>query len=172
VVISSPAINEKGVVYFTSVDGRLYALDENGNEKWHLWTGGVGKSSPVLDGDGNIYLGVNNMFWSVSPEGKKRWDFGYPVVEGAAAVASDGMVYFSGLNSGVGVLYEFTAEGTLKTYTRVGGSVRGAPTMEPDGTIIMGSGSLQAWKGSAGLGKGAWPKFRGGPRQTGRIDAE
>lgn len=172
VVVSSPAINEKGNIYFTSIDGRLYALDEDGKELWHLWTGGVGESSPVLDGEGAIYLGVNNTFCCVTPQGAKKWWFGYPVVRGSAVVASDGMVFFSGLNEGAGTMYEFSPEGIVKTTTNVGGEVRCSPAIGADGTIIIGSFNLQAWKGSAGLGKGAWPKFRGGPRQTGRVYAE
>jgi hypothetical protein len=58
-IISSPAINPDGVIYFTSTDGNLYALRPDGSERWRLHTGGVTESSPVLDESGNLYLMVH-----------------------------------------------------------------------------------------------------------------
>ena len=65
-------------------------------------TGGVGPSSPAIDAEGNIYLGVNNIIQSVSAGGVKTWWFGYPTMDGAAAVSADGLADYPMTGDGVG----------------------------------------------------------------------
>jgi outer membrane protein assembly factor BamB len=171
-IISSPAIGDDGTIIFTSIDGRLYALDPDGHEKWRVWTGGASGSSPVIDPLGNIYLGVNNMFVAFNSVGVKKWDFGYPVIQGAAAVAADGTVYCGGTGS-VGTLYGWTADGTLEFFPDVGGIVTGSPAIARDGTVYIGAMTsvCLAYKGAAGLAHGGWPKFHGNAAQNGRAGA-
>ncbi len=85
-----------GNIYITSVDGKLYALNPDGSKKWELWTGGVQKPSPVIDAEGTIYLGVNDLFYAIGSDGTQKWNFGHPLIQGTAAIAADGMVYFGG----------------------------------------------------------------------------
>jgi outer membrane protein assembly factor BamB len=170
-VISSPAIGAGGVIYFSSVDGRLYALNPEGRERWHCWTGGVGESSPIIDAQGNICLGVNNVFSVIKPDGTTNWSFGYPVITGSAIAAADGTVYFGGTVEGVGILYGWNPDGTPKSNNALGGAVTGSPAMANDGTIYISSasGKFHALKADSGLAKSPWPKFRGNASQTGRI---
>jgi outer membrane protein assembly factor BamB len=169
-IISSPALNCDGTIYFTSVDGRFYVLNPDGSKKSAWWTGGTLAASPVLDGEGNIYIGVNNTIQELKPDGTKKWLFGYPPVEGSAALAADGTVYFGGVNEGAGVLYGFNPEGVLLSYTIVPGGVTGSATIAPNGMTCVGGYALHAFKGPAGLAKACWPKFHGGLRQTGRLE--
>lgn len=169
-IISSPALFCDGTIYFTSVDGIFYVLNPDGTKNRSWWTGGVLASSPVLDSDGNIYIGVNNTIQAVKPDGTRKWYFGYPPIEGSAAIAADGTAFFGGINEGVGVLYGFNKEGTLTSYTPVSGGVTGSPAIGPDGMICVGGYAVEAFKGPAGLAKKCWPKFHGGPMQNGRAE--
>ena len=171
-IVSSPAIGGDGTVFFTSVDGRLYAVNTDGSVKWKLWTGGVSESSPVVDGEGNIYVGVNNTLIAVGPDGKQKWAFGYPEIQGAAAVTSDGTVYFAGTDAGVGILYGWDAvAGARRSTEALNGPVTGSPAVGADGTIYLGTSAsvCAAIKGGAGLALGGWPKFRGNAAQNGRA---
>jgi outer membrane protein assembly factor BamB len=173
-IVSSPAITGEGLIYFTSVDGRLYAVNPDGSEKWHAWTGGVRSSSPVIDTNGNIYLGVNNYFYALNSVGVKKWDFGFPVVDGAPAVAADGTIYFAGYGDGGDGLLGWAADGTRKSTTTVGVASASSPAIGRDGTIYIGAGlaPFRAFKANAGgLARSAWPKFRGDAAQTGRARA-
>ncbi len=101
--------------------------------------------------------------------GKKKWDFGYPIVDGAAAIAADGTIYFGG---DTGVLYAWNPDGTVKSYTGTGGSIRGSPAIAADGTVYVGSANIVfvALKGASGPSGSSWPKFRGNAAQTGRMN--
>ena len=171
-IISSPALNCDGSIYFTSVDGNLYVLNADGTQKLKLKTGGCGPSSPIIDTAGNIYLCTTNFIQCFSATGGKKWDWGYPEVDGAAALAADGTAYFGIIGDyGVGAVLAFNTNGDPVARGNVGSAVTGSPAIGDDGTIYVGSGSgAFALKGTSGPAKSCWPKFRGNSAQNGRLD--
>jgi len=172
-IISAPALTHDGSICFTSVDGNLYLLDSRGAEKWRLKTGGIRSSSPVIDAGGNIFLGVNNILQCVNAQGVKKWWFGYPTIDGAAALSADGLVYCPIAGDGVGTLLTFHTSGGDPTYRTLGSATAASAAIADDGTIYTcASGNLIALKGVAGLAKGCWPKFRGDSAQTGRLNSQ
>ena len=57
-VNSAPVIGSDGTIYIGSDDDNLYALNQDGSEKWSFHTGGfVQNASPALGTDGTIYFG-------------------------------------------------------------------------------------------------------------------
>jgi outer membrane protein assembly factor BamB len=49
------------MVYVGSRDGRIYAVDCDGNRKWEVATGGpISASSPALGPDGTVYVGSDD----------------------------------------------------------------------------------------------------------------
>jgi len=72
-IISSPAISQEEMIYFTSVDGSCYALNSDGKLAWRVRTGGITESSPVIGLDGIVYVAVNKQLWAITPDGKKKW---------------------------------------------------------------------------------------------------
>ncbi|HDD60686.1 MAG TPA: hypothetical protein ENF69_07090, partial [Euryarchaeota archaeon] len=56
-IISTPALDSAGHIYFGSDSGFLYALYPNGTLKWKFKTGDKIWSSPAIGGDGTIYVG-------------------------------------------------------------------------------------------------------------------
>lgn len=172
-ILSSPALNCDGTIYFTSVDGNLYVLNSDGTEKMRVKTGGTGTSSPTLDVEGNIYLCTTNLLECLTPTCKKKWDFGYPPMSGAASMAADGTSFFGATaDYGVGAIFGFSPTGTLILHSSLGGGMTGSPAIANDGTIFIGSGSsFFALKGAIGPAKSCWPKFRGNAAQNGRLNS-
>jgi outer membrane protein assembly factor BamB len=164
-IISSPAIDASGAIYFTSVDGRFYIVNPDGSKKTTFWTGGVRADSPVLDALGNIYICVNNLFCCYKPDGTRVWTWGYPIVNGSAALSADGAVYFA---ADTGNVYSFHLDGSDNTYYSLGPGMSGSLTINDAGVIYVGATRLYALQAKAGLAKG-WSKFHGGLRQTGRM---
>ncbi|MCE5271215.1 PQQ-binding-like beta-propeller repeat protein, partial [bacterium] len=56
-ILSSPAADRNGVLFFGSGDKKIYALYPNGQLKWSYETGGAVVSSPAVDVDGSVYVG-------------------------------------------------------------------------------------------------------------------
>ena len=171
--MSSPALNCDGSIYFTSVDGNLYVLNADGTQKMKLKTGGYG-TSPVgkFDTVGNIYLCTTNFLQCFSAAGNKKWDWGYPEMDGAAALAADGTAYFGIIGDyGVGLVLAFDANGAPVASANVGSAISSSPAIGSDGTVYVGSNSgFFAVKGTVGPAKSCWPKFRGNAAQNGRLD--
>lgn len=170
-IISSPALNCDGAIYFSSLDGNFYVLDSAGKEKWRMKTGDSRGSSPVLGTNGDIFLGINNMLHCLSATGSNKWDFGYPVMQGAAAVSADGIAYFAAYGDGVGTLLAFHLEGAAPSYNTLGLPTASSPAIGANGTVYIGdNGKLFALKADARLAKSCWPKFRGNAAQNGRLE--
>ena len=55
-VTTCPAIGLDGTVYFGCDDGKLYALNPDGNKKWDFTAGGAVGSSPAIAADGTVYF--------------------------------------------------------------------------------------------------------------------
>lgn len=101
--LSSPAV-VKGVVYFGSGDGNVYALKAaSGELSWKFKTGDVVHASPAV-ADGTLFIGSwDSYFYALdAASGKEKWRFktgedadthNQVGIQSSAAVA-DGVVYF------------------------------------------------------------------------------
>lgn len=74
---SSPAIGTDGTLY---IGGRgLTAIAPDGSVRWvypGIIPGGVeGLATPVVAGDGTVYVGSTSALYAVTPEGLLKWDY-------------------------------------------------------------------------------------------------
>lgn len=122
-VWSSP-IEADGVVYATSLDKNLYALNlEDGKKLWQFTTNGAIASSPAYE-DGTVYFGsFDSVFYAVNAEdGTLRWKFddagswywGAPLVHGDKVYASslDGNLYALDKRTG-SLIWTLATEGPI-----------------------------------------------------------
>jgi len=106
-VAVAPALGADGTIYVGDL-GRaggllaaFYAIDPDGNEVWRYQPEGTRNSfrgSPVVDGDGNIYVTSGTKLISLDENGNFRWEFvtesnrQYP---SNPAIAADGTLYLA-----------------------------------------------------------------------------
>ncbi len=132
---SSPAIGPDGTIYFTSVDGWLYALTPEGHERWRLKLGEIILASPAIGRDGTIYVGDNHYLYAITPEGTIRWavEVG-DLVTSSPIIGGDGTIYVGGEG-----LFAVSPEGTIRWVYRTEGYVdNSAPALGEDGAIYVG----------------------------------
>lgn len=77
-VAIDPAANDdtdtETMIYVGSDDGNLYAIDETGELKWTFETDGPIRSSPVVDGNGDIYFGSDDSaVYALFSDGSLKW---------------------------------------------------------------------------------------------------
>ena len=186
VVRSSPAIGADGTVYIGSDDRRLYALETGADgrvrRRWVFEAGGAIRASAALAGDGALYVGALDGFLyalrtAESGAERLRWSFDAGgAIHSSPAVGSDGTVYFGTRNA---FLFALEPDGELRWSTRIGDTLS-SPTIDPDGTLFIGSQSdgsaataggriFAAETGGGGLDPNSpWPKFGHDIRNTGR----
>lgn len=73
-ILYSPALDAQNHVYFSSMDGYLYALDASGAEKWKFNTYSR-PMTPAVGNSGTIYLPVGgaNRVYAFHPDGRQKW---------------------------------------------------------------------------------------------------
>ncbi len=91
-------------------DGRgAFPTTGGGGEPWTFATSKGIFSSPVIGGDGTVYLGsADRSFYALAPDGTERWRFETgEIIDSAALLDDRGRVYFG---SGDGHVYALEAE--------------------------------------------------------------
>lgn len=163
-VRSSPAITSNGVVVVGGGDGKLYGLangdhfvieDDAGNDAeasplpakvvFSLHLGPV-TSSPVIGGDGTIYVGATDgKLVAVAGDGSAvKWSAVTNDTLGSSpAMGQDGTIY---VGSSDHHLYAIADGGRTKWALDLGSAVRSSPVVGGDGTVYAGTenGTLHA----------------------------
>lgn len=136
--VASPAVGTNGIIYMSTYDGRLLAINPDGTRRWAFRARGEMCSSPAVADDGTIIVGSRDRrLYAVRPDGRQKWSFktgGW--VDGSAAVGLDGSVYFGSWDRKV---YSLSAEGVKKWEFETGGPVDSSAAIDLTGTIYIGS---------------------------------
>lgn len=145
-VEETPVIDSDGTIYFRGAynyySGYIYAVYQNGTEKWKFQAGGtILGSTPAIAEDGTIYFGCwDDYFYAVNPNGTLKWKFlAHDNIASSPAIAEDGTVYFGTMGNGY-MIYAINPNGTEKWHYRTGYKVTSDPAIGDDGTVYIGSG--------------------------------
>ncbi|WP_197443284.1 PQQ-binding-like beta-propeller repeat protein [Lignipirellula cremea] len=169
---SSPAWGSDQTLVVAGRDEFLYGFDPYGETKWRLHIRGQMLASPIVDPDGNIYVGVSLLPRGEKPSGKlvcvdgashtARWEFRSPApIESTPVLGDDGMLYV-GDNSGQ--IHCLNEKGGVKWSRQVGSPVRSAGSIVAPNRVVFGldNGTLVSlYCSSQGLAEGGWPKYMG-----------
>jgi outer membrane protein assembly factor BamB len=182
-IVTSPAV-AAGVVYIASLDGHLYAIDqETGKEKWNFKSSRPIASSPSVNG-GSVYF-VSSVGALVALDlttGKPRWVFaaeherkfeakglhGYPSsaqtipdawdIFTSSPVCASGKIFFG---SGDGSVYAVDQEtGLLQWKFGTGDVVHASPAFSGN-TVYVGSWDSSLYAIDAETGQAKW-SFKAG----------
>jgi outer membrane protein assembly factor BamB len=182
-IVSSP-VHAKGVIFFGSDDGNVYAVNAaDGRQLWKRSTGGPVASTPAIAGqllyvasyDGKLYaldVRTGKPEWKFATEGERRFEakglHGFqPKTQTIAdpfdvylssPVVTAGTVYFG---SGDGNLYALdAASGGLKWKFHTGDVIHASPAYA-NGTVFVGSWDSYLYALDAATGAEKW-RFQGG----------
>ncbi|MFZ5515695.1 MAG: PQQ-binding-like beta-propeller repeat protein [Candidatus Zhuqueibacterota bacterium] len=134
-ILTCPAIDFDGTIYFGSSDYYLHALTPDGAEKWRFQTGGEIESSPAVGPEGTIYFGcIDRYVYALNRDGSLKWKYltNYQI-KMAPAIGADGTIYIGMDNT---YFHAFTPDGELKWTYRTH-SVCQSPVIGSDGTIYL-----------------------------------
>ena len=159
-------------------DEYLYAFDDKGQQIWRVHLRGQMLGSPVIDAEGNVYVGVSlekrgeeSRGTLVCVKGTSQavsWEYDAgAAIESTPVIGDDGTLYF-GDNDGV--IHALDLDGQVKWTQSVGSPVRSAGTITPSQRVVFGTDQgvfVALATRSSGLAKGGWPKFLGTLEQSG-----
>jgi outer membrane protein assembly factor BamB len=137
-------IVDDGTIYFTNVEGYIYAFYPNGTLKWRSEIFGghdTIECHPAIDENGTIYFGTYyGNFYAVNLNGTLKWKYDFPagvLISSSPAIGEDGTIYFGTVNDGH--IYAFYPNGTIKwKYKLISDSIGSSPAIANDGTIYIG----------------------------------
>ena len=176
-VRSSPARTASGLTVVGGLDGKLYGVvrtepvdggadggDAGPAPNRAAWTRALAPiaSSPVVGGDGTIYVGTSDgKLVAVAADGTAtKWSATTNDTTGSSpSIANDGTIY---VGSSDKKLYAIAPDGNVKWTFDTGGAIAGSPAVGGDETVYVGSsdGKLVAVTPE---GKARWTYATGGP---------
>ena len=136
-VISAPAV-ANGLVYVSSADSRVYALNAStGSEAWRYTTGSFVYSSPAV-ANGLVYFGSYdyNLYALNASTGTKLWSYATGSEIDSSPTVAEGVVYVGSLDHNLYALNASTGA-KLWSYT-TGGDVDSTPVVA-NGVVYVGS---------------------------------
>ena len=133
----------------------------------------------MLDETGNLYLGVNQEFYSFTSAGKARWHYyNSNPVETSALALENNKIFNAAPFSNSGVM---TGDGQFVWVYPLGHGFYSAANLNVDGTLcIADESSIYAalpWRKAGNdwqpmpmkLANSSWPMWRANPQHTGRV---
>ncbi len=135
---SSPAVATNGVIYVSTFDGKLCAINPDGTRRW-IWRGALEiAASPAIGADGTVYVGSRDRnLYAVGADGQKRWSFKTGAwVDASAALGGDGAIYFGSWDKS---FYALNLDGSKKWEFRTAGPVVSSAAIDAGGVIYFGS---------------------------------
>ena len=136
--ITSSPVESQGVVFFTSLDSNLYALDARSG--WVIWRFRLGKgsvSSPCVS-DKYIYVGSadGNIYCLDSRSGREVWRYGTEHQVSSSPTIYKGSVYCGSADGNVYCLDQLS--GKLRWKYSTGGAITATPYIDND-MLYIGS---------------------------------
>ncbi len=152
---STPAVANDGTIYLgvneltyesgsvSSRKGTFYSVNPDGTEKWNYSVENTIYSSPTIDENGIIYMGLGDKLYAFEEDGSVKWNFTTQNrLYNLPAIGDDGLIYFT---SGAD-LYAINTDGTDEWVFRGEDERLRSPAIGDDGTIFVPStnGNLYA----------------------------
>lgn len=140
------AVGPDDVIYQGAYDGKLYAINEDGTQKWAYDTNATNKKLecfPAVNSEGNVVYVIDgdNVLHAINTSnGNNKWSQNLEGTAGAVAIDKDGKIYAGTQN----YIYAFDNEGTQ--LWKVSANVTERGSFAIDGTTLYA-----AQKGGAGL---------------------
>jgi outer membrane protein assembly factor BamB len=135
---SSPVLGSDGTVYITGNDKLLHAYWPDGSLRWEVEYYNPAITTPALDQDGNIYIGLLDGIICYYPDGGFRWNYPTTQPVSAAVLVTAEQVVFGCRD---GLLRALTRDGELLWQFDTGNIVETAPSQSPAGRILCTNGS-------------------------------
>ncbi len=106
--------------------------------KWTFTTvGAITHTSPVIGGDGTIYIAGekgNSYVYAINPDGSEKWKYYIYSTRSSPAVGSDGTVYIGTTSEG---FLAINPDGTRKWQFKPSNFFKPSPSIISDGTIYL-----------------------------------
>lgn len=138
---SSPSLDHEGRIYCSStISISLHSYTRDGKLNWVFEglcdnAGSVGATTPAIDINNNIYVGLGEKLYVISQSGEEKWNYTVgSITYSSPSFGPEGNVYI-GSEDG---MFAFSSSGDLIWQIDIG-EVYSSPAISSDGVIFLGS---------------------------------
>jgi len=186
-VISSPALDNQGNIYITTLTGNIYKLFAGSDQAEYVWNYSVSapiSSSPIIGSDYTAYFGSENgYFYAIKQNGDLKWerDLNYPIRSTAALaeygidndrlyIGTDGGYLFALSLSDGSVLWKHKTKNSIRCPILYSDNFVYFGTISGDIVSIADSVKISKFKKNADVNP-QWPTFQRNNARTGMFES-
>lgn len=167
---TTPAIGADGTLYFGDQSGIIYAVNDDGTEKWRFVVdpNEVALNSPVIGLDGMIYISFSadsgdSKLYAFTKEGALQWEHRIAFGSDSPVIGEDGTIYIT-----TNTMTALNTDGTLKWEAVTYRNGRAAPIIDDSGFLYapLRSSLYKLNVDAGGRVDSAWPMRYGDVRNT------
>ena len=134
---SAPVIDKNGNIYLASCDGKLSAIDSNGNTKWYIQLADNINVGCTISSDDTLYFSSEKTLYAISSNGVLKWLFNADnTIDFPSVLDNHGNVYI--VTKKDDFLYAIKPDGSLYWKSHIiNGHISTPPSISTDGNIYI-----------------------------------
>ena len=134
---SAPVIDKNGNIYLASCDGKLSAIDSNGNTKWYIQLADNINVGCTISSDDTLYFSSEKTLYAISSNGVLKWLFNADnTIDFPSVLDNHGNVYI--VTKKDDFLYAIKPDGGLYWKSHIiNGHISTPPSISTDGNIYI-----------------------------------
>lgn len=134
---SAPVIDKNGNIYLASCDGKLSAIDSNGNTKWYIQLADNINVGCAISSDDTLYFSSEKTLYAISSDGVLKWLFNADNTIGFPPVL-DNQGNICVVTKKDDFLYAIRPDGSLYWKSHIiNGHISTPPSISTDGNIYI-----------------------------------
>lgn len=141
-IVSTPKPGIGDILYISSLDKKLYAIDSQGNRRWTFRTRDLVLASPATTIDGTAYIAAKNgLLYSIDRGGMSKWNPPFDTgskIDSSPRISTEGTIFIATHNA---KMYALDSDRSVKWIYRGSADFsRSTPEFSPDSlTLYIGN---------------------------------
>lgn len=131
-----PVFDKNGTIYLASCDGKVSAIDPDGNTKWYIQLADKINTGLAISSDNILYFSSERMLYAIGSNGILKWVFNADnTIDFPSVLDNQGNIYL--VTKEDDYLYVVRADGNLYWKAHINGHISTPPSITVDGSIYI-----------------------------------
>lgn len=132
----TPVLDKDGNIYIASCDGKLSAIDQNGDTKWYIQLADKINFGIIISPDDTLYFSSEETLYAISSNGVLKWIFNAEnTIDPPSVLGNQGNIYI--VTKKDDFLYAISPSGSMHWKVHINGDISSPPSVTADGSIYI-----------------------------------
>lgn len=132
----TPVLDKNGNIYIASYDGKLSAIDHNGNTKWYIQLADKINNGVIISSNDILYFSSEKTLYAMGLNGALKWIFNAEnTIDLPPVIDNHGNIYI--VTKKDDYLYTISPNGSMHWKVHINGGISSPPSVTADDSIYI-----------------------------------